>query len=169
MIEHLSENRYEAIDVANRTGATGCWYDRFLYDVPQQAIRGQTDPSLLRVLDSNRDFAPGKGAVTYVENHDHSALADRVGGREQAWWKMQVPLIALFTTPGAVLLHNGQEFADDYHLPESGSGRVIPRPVRWEYADDSIGSWMRSLHQKLAGIRQGTSGAAFRPLLPYPV
>ena len=108
----------------------------------------------MRLLDSQRDFAPGKGPVTYVENHDHSSLANRVGGREQAWWKMQAPLLALFTSPGAVLLHNGQEFADDYHLPESGNERVIPRPLRWQYAEDSIGRWMRSLHQQLAQMRQ---------------
>jgi pullulanase len=154
MIEHLSDNRYEAIDVANRTGATGCWYDRFLFDVPQQASSGRTEPGLMRLLDSQRDFAPGKGPVTYVENHDHSSLANRVGGRERAWWKMQAPLLALFTTPGAVLLHNGQEFADDYHLPGEGDGRVIPRPLHWEYAEDGIGRWMRSLHQQLARMRR---------------
>ena len=116
MLEHLSDNRYEAIDATNEIGADGCWYDRFLYDVPRQAEGGNIGTDLVRVLDTNRDFEAGKGPVTYIENHDHSTVVNRVGGRRR-WWKAQVPLIALLTTPGAVLIHNGQEFGDDHYLP----------------------------------------------------
>jgi hypothetical protein len=105
------------------------------------------------VLDTNRDFAAGKGPVTYVENHDHSTIVNRAGGRER-WWKAQCPLIALFTSPGAILIHNGQEFGDDYWLPSSGGGRVKSRPLHWEYLNDDIGQRMMTLHKKLIQMRK---------------
>ena len=153
MLEHLTDNRYQAIGDTNQIGANGCWYDRFLYDVPQQAIDGHINTQLVRVLDTGRDFATGKGPVTYVENHDHSTIVNRSGGRDR-WWKAQAPLIALLTTPGAVLIHNGQEYGDDYWLPGSGSGRVEPRPLNWEFLDDTSGQRLLALHQKLTQIRK---------------
>ncbi|WP_455204949.1 alpha-amylase family glycosyl hydrolase [Kaarinaea lacus] len=153
MLEHLSDNRYEAISVANEVDASGCWYDRFFYDVPMQAIDGNLNTKLMRVLDTNRDFSPGKGPVTYIENHDHSTIVDRAGGR-QYWWKAQCPLIALFTTPGAVLIHNGQEFGDQHHLPQDGPDRVIARPLHWEYSEDGSGTWLIELHKRFIQLRK---------------
>ena len=153
ILEHLTDNRYQAIGDNNQIGASGCWYDRFLYDVPQQAIDGHVNSKIMRVLDSGKDFATQKGPVTYIENHDHSTLVNRAGGRNQ-WWKAQVPLIALFTSPGAVLIHNGQEFGDDYWLPASGAGRVEPRPLHWEFLDNSSGQRLLELHQKLIQMRK---------------
>lgn len=107
----------------------------------------------MRVLQTGRDFAPGKGPVVYIENHDHSSAVSRAGGRGR-WWKTQAPLIALLTCPGAVMLHNGQELGDDYWLPDDGDGRVLPRPVRWELADDPAGEALLALHEKLIRIRR---------------
>jgi len=153
MLEHLTDDRYEAIKATNDIGATGCWYDRLFYDLPQQAINGNINTELARVLDTNRDFADDKGPVTYIENHDHSTIINRAGGRDR-WWKAQCPLIALFTSPGAILIHNGQEFGDDYPLPPSGNKRVQARPLRWEYQNDDIGQRMVSLHKRLVQLRK---------------
>ncbi|MBI3968828.1 MAG: DUF3459 domain-containing protein [Chloroflexi bacterium] len=164
-IEHLTDNRYEAIGVANAVGATSCWYDRFLYDPAEYAARGQLDAKLIRVLDTAREFADGKGPTIYVENHDHSTLVNRVGGR-QRWWKAQPPLLALFTSPGAILLHNGQEFGDDYYLPATGSERVQPRPLHWSLRDDSVGQHLLRLHQRLIQMRRAhpaLRGGSFYP------
>ncbi|MCU7923162.1 MAG: DUF3459 domain-containing protein [Candidatus Thiodiazotropha sp. (ex Dulcina madagascariensis)] len=153
MLEHLTDNRYQAIEDTHRIGASGCWYDRFLYDLPQQAIDGHINTKLVRVLDTGRDFAADKEPVTYIENHDHSTLVNRAGGKDR-WWKAQVPMIALFTSPGAVLIHNGQEFGDDYWLPASGSGRVDPRPLHWERLDDGTGQRLLTLYRQLIRLRQ---------------
>ncbi len=153
MLEHLTDNRYQAIDDTNRICASGCWYDRFLYDVPSYGFNGGVDGRLLRVLHTSRDFNPGKGPVTYIENHDHSTVVSRAGGRGN-WWKTQCPLIALMTSPGAVLLHNGQEFGDDYWLPSSGSGRVSPRPVHWDFLQDGVGQGMFALYRRLIQLRK---------------
>ncbi|MCU0871466.1 MAG: alpha-amylase family glycosyl hydrolase [Pirellulaceae bacterium] len=152
IIEHLTDDSYAAIADTNQIDADGCWYDRFLLDVPQYAASGNVAPSLMRVLDTNRGFAAGKAPVTYIENHDHSTAVNRMGGREQ-WWKTQPALIALLTSPGAVLLHNGQEFGEDYQLPETGRERVTPRPLRWDQAEDEIGWRLRALCRQLIRLR----------------
>lgn len=152
ILEHLTDNRYAAIGDTNRIGATGCWYDRLFYDVPEYAAKGNVQTQVVRVLDTARDFDAGKGPVTYVENHDHSTLINRVGGTG-VWWRAQAPLVALFTASGAVLVHNGQEFGDDYYLPEDGPGRVSPRPLHWSLLDGSTGKWLSALHKRLIRLR----------------
>ncbi len=51
-----------------------------------------------------------------------------------------------------MLLHNGQEFGEDYWLPDSGRERVAPRPC-WEQADDEIGWRLRALCRQLIRLR----------------
>jgi pullulanase len=152
VLEHLSDNRYAAIDVVNTLGAGGCWYDRFLHDVGDYAAQERVDTRAMRVLDTARDFRPGAAPVPYVENHDHSTLVHRVGGRAR-WWATQPAAIALFTCSGAVLLRNGVELGDDQFLPSTDPGRVVPRPLRWSLADDGIGRRLRDLYRQLIGIR----------------
>jgi 1,4-alpha-glucan branching enzyme len=153
ILEHLTDNRYEAINDTNQICATGCWYDRLFYDVPDYAARAQVQTPLVRVLDTAWDFDDGKGPVTYVENHDHSTLVNRVGGPGW-WWKAQPPLLALFTSSGAVMIHNGQEFGDDHYLPGSGAERVRSRPLNWGLLDEPTGRWMLSLHRALVRLRR---------------
>ncbi len=154
IVEHLSDNRFEAIDATNRMDATACWFDPFMYQSQAYARYGRIDSHLLRILDANRDFAPGKLPVTYVENHDHSTIISEAGGRHR-WYKTQPSAIALLTSPGMVLLHNGQEFGDDYWLPNEGAERVQARPLRWDqFSQDFIGQRLTDLYQKLIAIRK---------------
>jgi pullulanase len=152
VLEHLSDNRYEAIDVVNTTGADGCWYDRFLYDVGDYAAREAVDTRAVRVLDTARDFRSGAFPVPYLDNHDHSTLVHRVGGRAR-WWAVQPAAIALFTCSGAPLLRNGAEFGDDQYEPDAGDDRVVPRPLRWDLADDGVGRSLRDLYRRLIDMR----------------
>ena len=48
----------------------------------------------MRVLNSCKDFASGKGPVTYVENHDHMTITLIAGGRDK-WYRTQPYMIAL--------------------------------------------------------------------------
>lgn len=152
ILEDMQDNRYQAIDDTNRTGATACWYDRVHWDVPQAARDGTADPSLVRVLDTALDFGPGAGPVTYIENHDHASVVNRVGGRG-VWYRTQAPAIALTTVSGAVMLHNGQEFGSDVFMPEDGPGRVAPRPLDWNDATDPIGRTLIALYRRLLALR----------------
>jgi pullulanase len=153
MIEDLTDNRYDAIDDTNQTDASGCWFDPFMLNNFYYVGGGQLNNELLRILNSDLDFAVGKSPVTYVENHDHSTVVQNAGGRGR-WYKTQAPAISLLTSPGIVLIHNGQEFGEDYFIPEIGSDRVIPPPLRWnQNADDSIGQNMYRLYQQLVSLR----------------
>jgi pullulanase len=119
----------------------------------QYASSDQLDHELLRILNCNLDFATDKSPVIYVENHDHSTLVRNAGGRDR-WYKAQVPAISLLTSPGIVLIHNGQEFGEDYFIPESNGARVLPRPLRWTaHSDDSRGRNLYGLYQTLIRLR----------------
>ncbi len=161
IVEHLSDNRYEAIDAANQMDATACWFDPFMYQSQSYARRGQIDNQILRILNTSLDFAPGKGPVTYVENHDHSTIISEAGGRAR-WFKTQPAAIALLTSPGLPLIHNGQEFGADEWLPGYGDGRVLPRPLRWDEhgpeSGDFVGRRLYDHYQKLLAIRRAHPG-----------
>jgi maltooligosyltrehalose trehalohydrolase len=121
-----------------------------------------------------------KSGLQYIESHDHerfictygthfpdedSAKRNddllRVGNRAQSWFKIQPYLIGLLTARGTPFLWQGQEFCQDYFVPEQGSGRVaIYRPVDFNYFYDPIGRSMIGLVRKLTAIRK--SGAQFR-------
>lgn len=160
-IEHLTDNRYEAIEDTNQIGATGCWFDPLMFKAWEFGYNNRINTSLMRPLDAHRDFAPGTGPTVYIENHDHSTIVNKVGGgrigadvRTHHWFKSQPYAIALFTLPGTTLIHNGQEFGDEYYLPEEGADRVSPRPVNWERRQDTIGTPLFNLYQTLIQIRR---------------
>lgn len=108
-----------------------------------------------------------KSALQYIENHDHSRFVCNFGtvlrdrndplneGDRRLWYKTQPYLIGLMTASGIPMLWQGQEFAENYAVPEHGWGRVLMfRPVRWDYFYDPIGKSMISLVRKLIRIRQ---------------
>jgi pullulanase len=145
-------NGFQEVDDTNKINATGCWFDEFRYS--------GIDTKYMRVLNSNKDFGMGKAPVSYIENHDHSTLVTRFFGRDK-WFKTQPYAIALLTSPGTVMLHNGQEFGDDYFFPEPGAfepednNRVRPRPLHWnEFSNDKIGKQLYGIYQKLITIRK---------------
>ena len=160
-IEHLPDNRYEAIDACNKVDAGSCWYDPFYWDSHNALYRKRDDarrnrpvePGIMRLLDSGRDFEPDRVPTTYIENHDHASAASNAEGQGR-WYRTQPWAIALFTCAGAVLIHNGQEFGDDPYIPEQGD-RVRSRPVQWrERADTSEGRAVRELYKGLINIRR---------------
>jgi 1,4-alpha-glucan branching enzyme len=112
----------------------------------------------------NQDTVP-KSALQYIENHDHSRFVcnfDRLfrdndllsEGNRGLWYKTQPYLIGLMTAKGIPLLWQGQEFGENYYVPESGWGRVMLfRPVRWDYFYDPVGKTVIWLVRRLLQIR----------------
>jgi len=152
---------FQAIDDTNTLCASGNWFDEWLHR-HNAYLNGNIDQELLRLLNANFDYATNKGPVTYLDNHDHSTLVQRAGGRDR-WFKTQPALISLMTAPGAPLIRNGQEIGDVYFLPRDDSHlpcpekRVNPRPVRWnEFGNDAIGSSLTQLYSRLIGIRNSS-------------
>ncbi|MEM7798868.1 MAG: alpha-amylase family glycosyl hydrolase [Chloroflexota bacterium] len=168
-IEHLTDNRYEAINDTNVMDADGCWFDPYMFENFRHARNGTVDRQLLRVINANHQFSERKGPVTYIQNHDHSSIVHEVNGR-QRWFKTQPAAIALLTSPGAVLIHNGQEFGQDEYLPSDGDGRVIPRPLRWDgdsaLGGSAVGSTLFNLYKRLIEIR--TAHPALRSPNVFP-
>jgi 1,4-alpha-glucan branching enzyme len=153
---------YSAIDVANKVGASSCWYDMFRSQSMGFLEARAPRPGLMRMLASSRDFEDGIVATNYLENHDHKAFALKASSNRDEWWRMQPYLIALYTCPGAVLVHNGQEYANSYDMPEDGDGRVVSRPIEWASLGDSVGRSVSQLLTKLSQMRAG------RPALRAP-
>ncbi len=110
-----------------------------------------------------------KTALQYIENHDHSRFVCNFGtiardndllkeGNRDLYYKVQPFLIGMFTAKGIPMLWQGQEFGENYYLPEQGFGRVmLLRPVRWDYFYDSIGKSIISLVRKLVQLRRQRS------------
>jgi len=121
-----------------------------------------------------------KSALQYLESHDHERFicaygthfpdpdsARRrdelllVGNRCEKWFKVQPYLIGLLTAKGTPFLWQGQEFCQDYFVPDQGTGRVaIYRPVDFNFFYDEIGSTLIRLVRRLIRIRK--SGEQFR-------
>jgi hypothetical protein len=167
IIEHIDS--YYAIDACNKIKADACWYEPFywisrnaLYDLRRKAV--PIESNIMRLLNSGSYFdsgqadKPEKIPITYIETHDHAQVASNAEGQAK-WYRTQPWVIALYTTTGATMIHNGQEFGDDYWLPEhdgeGGQRRVVPRPVRWNgKANTSEGNKTLALYKKLIGIRK---------------
>ncbi|MGQ0680585.1 MAG: alpha-amylase family glycosyl hydrolase [Actinomycetota bacterium] len=109
-----------------------------------------------------------KAALQYFENHDHERFLCNFGlrvpdpsmnylfqeGERTEWPRVQPYLICLFTAVGVPMIWQGQEFAENYFLPDHGLGRVaLLRPVRWDYFYDEAGKAIVGLLRKLAKMR----------------
>ncbi|MGR9000527.1 MAG: alpha-amylase family glycosyl hydrolase, partial [Gammaproteobacteria bacterium] len=158
-LEHL---QMDAVDVTKETHATSYW-DNALYGCCFDGLwNGRIQSKLLDVLNNNRYLlGSGKAPTIYLGNHDHSHVTWQAGARNNAgaleWYRTQPYVIALMTTPGAPLVQNGQEFAEDHWIPEDdkGSGRrVQPRPLHWSYSNDNFGAALRAIYTRLIHLRQ---------------
>lgn len=162
-------------DILEKTYSTCTWQNETLSAAQDTAAAGRgrlTDlgfrlglmgyPGSVTV---NDDTMP-KSALHYIENHDHSRFVCNFGrllrdndllseGDRGLWYKVQPYLIALITAKGIPLLWQGQEFGENYYVPEAGWGRVMLfRPVRWDYFYDPIGKTVIRLVRRLLAIRR---------------
>jgi maltooligosyltrehalose trehalohydrolase len=115
---------------------------------------------------TSNDEVIRKTALQFIENHDHSRFVCNFGintrgneligeGNRDQWYKVQPYLIGLFTAKGIPMLWQGQEFGENYYVPDQGLGRVVLfRPVRWDYFYDPVGKSTIALVRKLIKIRR---------------
>lgn len=117
---------------------------------------------------SNGETIP-KTALQYIENHDHERFICNFGltnpdeagnalfleGDRSRWYMLQPYLIATMMCKGVPMLWQGQEFGENYFLPDFGAGRVaLLRPVRWDFFYDGPGRALVGLVRKLLRIRR---------------
>ena len=116
----------------------------------------------------NGDEIP-KAGLQYIENHDHERFLCNFGtrnldeaanplfaeGDRSRWYRLQPYLICLLMSKGLPMLWQGEEFAENYFLPDSGLGRVaLLRPLRWDFFYDESGQPIVSLVRRLLRIRR---------------
>ena len=104
-----------------------------------------------------------------LENHDHERFLCNFGlrnpdeagnplfaeGDRNNWYMVQPYLIGLLMGKGVPLLWQGQEFGENYFLPDFGEGRVsLLRPLRWDFFYDAFGQQLVRLVRTLLRIRR---------------
>lgn len=167
ILEHIGD---DARLVAADSEASGYWFDNFLWKMNEyiHSRYGFINNHIMKILCSSinwkYDTAENVLPVNYIENHDSSTIVNRIsnpGDNREMMWKTQPYMLALFTMPGAIMLHNGQEYGEDYWLPEGHEEkppeitRVRPRPLRWGYLKkDDKGRNLFELYQKLIAMRK---------------
>ncbi len=137
------------------------------------------DADFAHLLDTNFSGYPATKTVTnaagapvdmpvapfqYLETHDHSQLIVCAGttgdgffppGDRTFFYELQPFVIALYTAQGVPMLWQGQEFADNYNLPDSGTARIgLRRDTHWEYFYDEYGVPLIRLYRILANLRR---------------
>jgi len=157
-LEHLQMN---AVEITKNTHATSYW-DNALYGECFDGLwHNSIRPSLCNALNNSRYLrGTDKVPTLYLSNHDHSHVTWQAGARNNAgaleWFRTQPYAIALMTAPGAPMIQNGQEFAEDHWIPEDdrGSGRrVQSRPLHWDYCHDVFGKALCEVYKKLIRLR----------------
>lgn len=164
-------------DVLRSTYSNSTWQNK-TYDAAKAVARGDRgrlyDLGLSLGLhgyteqeNTNGDAIP-KTALQYMENHDHERFICNFGmsnpdeagnplfqeGDRARWYKLQPYLIALLMSKGIPMLWQGEEFAENYFLPDYGSGRVaLLRPLRWDFFYDEPGQGIVRLVRALLRIR----------------
>jgi 1,4-alpha-glucan branching enzyme len=113
----------------------------------------------------------------YLNSHDHSHVIVFAGttgsgafppGDRSRFWRVQPLAIALYTAQGVPMLWEGEEFADDYNLPDDGSARVhLRRDTHWEYFYDDYGTPLIRLYRRLAGLRRSMRSLRSRESFYY--
>jgi maltooligosyltrehalose trehalohydrolase len=113
----------------------------------------------------------------YLNSHDHSHLIVFAGttgsgpfpaGDRSRFWHLQPFAIALYTSQGVPMLWEGEEFADDYNLPDDGFARVdLRRDTHWEYFYDDYGVPMIRLYRRLAQLRRSCRSLRSRESFYY--
>src|SRR4029079_1047035 len=117
---------------------------------------------------TNGDLIP-KTALQYIENHDPEPFICNFGlnnpdeagnplfreGDRNLWFMLQPYLIATLMSKGIPMLWQGEEFGENYFLPDFGAGRVaLLRALRWEFFYDAPGQSVVQLVRKLLRIRR---------------
>lgn len=118
---------------------------------------------------TNGDMIP-KSALQYIETHDHERFICNFGmsnpdeagnplfqeGDRGRWYMVQPYLIATLMSKGIPMLWQGQEFGENYFLPDFGAGRVgLLRGIRWDFFYDEAGRALVWLTRSLLRIRRG--------------
>ncbi len=182
--------------VLRSTYTTAAWQDALL-NKAEWSIRGNLDigtltnlahaldpyfggiyPATKTVVDSvgnpvDMPVAP----FQYLNSHDHSHLICFSGlrgdgplpwGNRNNFYMLQPFAIALYTAQGVPMLWEGEEFGDNYDLPQSGTARInLRRDVNWSYFYDNAGVPLIRLYRILGQLRAASPALRSRESFFY--
>jgi maltooligosyltrehalose trehalohydrolase len=174
----MAEQLEEPEGVLRTTYSNSTWQNR-TFDAARAVARGDrgrlSDLGLSLGLfgypeqETTNGHTIPKAALQYIETHDHERFICNFGmsnpdeagnplfqeGDRGRWYMLQPYLIALLMSKGVPMLWQGEEFAENYFLPDTGAGRVaMLRPLRWDYFYDGAGQPIVRLIRKLLRIRR---------------
>jgi len=129
------------------------------------------DPEFLGFPNQFQNPATGESfpvaPFQYLESHDHPRFINEFGqpqlrdllgefyGNRERFYKIQPYIIALYAAKGIPMLWNGQEFGENWGVPNWGIGRnLFERPLHWEYFYDAAGKALVRLHRILGTLRR---------------
>ena len=192
-IIQCAEALWRAPDVLRNTYTSGAWQNDLLNQAESIAAGATPTADFAHTLDP---FFAGRYPATktvvnaagnpvdmpvapfqYLNSHDHSHLIVFAGttgndflspGDRSRYWRMQALAIALYTSQGVPMLWEGEEFADDYNLPDNGFARIdLRRDMHWEYFYDAFGGPLVSLYRRLGQLRRASRALRSRESFYY--
>lgn len=178
-IIQCAEHLPDPIGILSRTYSNTAWQNGLL-GLAQDAAWGgsltalahQLDPEFIGYPRQYTNPATGESVPVapfqYIESHDHSRFISRIapGGRQRdlldqpfgdrdQLFRVQPYVIAQYTAKGIPMLWAGQEFGENWSVPDRGIGRnLFARPLHWEYFYDPHGRALMRLHRILGGLRR---------------
>jgi 1,4-alpha-glucan branching enzyme len=157
-IIQCAENLPDPQGILAQTYTNTCWQNGLFdeawnmakYRYVGERFAHLLDPQFVGYLTQHDSSATGDSfpiaPFQYLESHDHSRFITQFGsqnetdllgqpyGDRELFYKMQPYVIALYTAKGIPMLWQGQEFAENWSLPDWGIGRnLFMRPLHWEY------------------------------------
>ena len=186
--EYLDDPR----KILRETFSRSTWQDELLNKSRDMAVWRYADDNFAHLLDPSftgypetKDASPAGdheftvAPLQYLETHDHSRLIASFGlestnpndlpmGQRDNFFLLQPFAVALYTCRGVPMLYQGQEFAENYGLTESGTTRVgIRRGVHFEYFYDDNGQPLVVLYRRLAKLRREVRALRSRDFFYY--
>ena len=121
----------------------------------QETDERRRDSQRRRCSTSRTTITNASCATSALYNPDEAGNPLFPEGDRSRWYMLQPYLIALLMSKGIPMLWQGEEFAENYFLPDFGAGRVsLLRPLRWDYFYDGAASRSSRLVRKLLRIRR---------------
>lgn len=178
-IIQCAEHLPDPVGILSQTYSNCAWQNGLLdrardmaqWNYVSEHFAHRLDPEFLGYPNEFRNPDTGESfpvaPFQYFESHDHPRFINQLGqlktrdllgefyGDRSRFYKMQPYVIALYTAKGIPMLWNGQEFGENWGVPNWGIGRnLFERPLHWEYFYDPSGKALVRLHRILGTLRR---------------
>lgn len=191
-IIQCAEHLPDPIGILSKTYSNCAWQNGLLDTARDMArwryvsdrIAHQLDPQLLGYPTEYHNPVTGDTMAVapfqYFESHDHRRFINVFGeiesrdligeayGNRDLFYRVQPYVIALYTAKGIPMLWQGQEFVENWGVPDAGIARnLYERPLHWEYFYDVPGRALVRLHRVMGALRRSHAALGARTSFYY--